>query len=337
MKKMIRISVIKIGLIAIVMIVASACAAEETKLTSLTFSGPPANVTYPMLYIIEHNCMADIAEKVEFVPWNNPDQLRALIAGKQVDFVGIATNVAATLYNKKVPLKLIEVSFPSNLWIVSTDKRLASLIDLKGKEVAMPFRGGMPEILFTRIALKMGLDPKKDLKLRYVGCPMDAVQLLMLGRVRYAFLAEPSISMAVHKSRETAFKTKTFTLYHSVDMQKEWGKVYQKEPAIPSAGIAATARIATNDRVIKRFHEEYLKALQWCKAHPDKTGELAARYFPTLKPLPVADAIKTAHFRFLPAFEARKELEHFFSVLNASNPAVIGGKLPDINFYWKAP
>ncbi len=53
---------------------------------------------------------ADIAEKVEFILWTNPDQLRALALNGKVDFIALPTNVAANLYNRGAPLALLNVS-----------------------------------------------------------------------------------------------------------------------------------------------------------------------------------------------------------------------------------
>ena len=53
--------------------------------------------------------------KIEFKLWNNPDELRALILKKEVDFIALPTNVATNLYNKGIDLKLLNVS----TWAIS--------------------------------------------------------------------------------------------------------------------------------------------------------------------------------------------------------------------------
>lgn len=311
--------------------------AQETKRDTLTLSGPRAVVSYPFLYMIEQNRLADIADQVEFKLWNNPDQLRAIVVGEQADFVAIPTNVAAIFFNKGVDLKLLNVSVWGILWMVSRDPELKTLADFKGKEIAMPFKGDMPEILFSELALKQGLDPKKDFELRYVNNPMDALQLLMLRRVDHALLAEPAISMLLHKSQTLPMKLIAPDLYRSVDLQAEWGRLYQTDPKIPQAGIAVTSRASANSELVKRVQQEYAAATLWCSQHPDQAAELVAKHIPPLESEPVAQAIRITRFENVPAEQARQDLEAFYTVLFDRNPAKIGGKLPADGFYAPTP
>jgi len=70
------------------------------KMDKIIIAGPPANVSHPVFKMIEDGVLSEYADKVEFVMWKNPDQLRAMIINKEVDFVAVPTNVASILYNK---------------------------------------------------------------------------------------------------------------------------------------------------------------------------------------------------------------------------------------------
>ncbi len=149
-------------------------------LEKLTVSGPMAVVTYPLLAMVDNGKFAQIAKEVEVKIWQNPDQLRALIVGNGADFIAVPTNVAAMFYNKGINLQLLNVSVWGILHMVSRDQNLKTLADFKGKEIAMPFKGDMPDIVFSELARQQGLDPDKDFVIRHVSTPMDAVQLLTL-------------------------------------------------------------------------------------------------------------------------------------------------------------
>jgi NitT/TauT family transport system substrate-binding protein len=125
-------------------------AAQAAKIPRLILSGPFAAVSNPLIHMVESGALKDVAEQVEFVPWKDPDQLRVLaIDGKSdADFVAMPTNVAANLYNRGVKLQLVNVSTWGVLWMVSRDPGLKTLADFKGKEIAMPFRADMPDIVF---------------------------------------------------------------------------------------------------------------------------------------------------------------------------------------------
>lgn len=153
--------------------------AEPTQRERLVLAGPATAVSFPLLHMVESGALADIAPQVEFVAWNNPDQLRALAMEGQADFMAMPTNVAANLYNRGVPLQMVNVSVWGILWMVSRNPDMKTLTDFKGEEIAVPFRGDMPDIVFGFLAEKSGLDPRRDFTVRYSATPMDAMQLLV--------------------------------------------------------------------------------------------------------------------------------------------------------------
>ena len=136
-------------------------AKDENK---IVVAGPFATVSHPIMHMIETDALKDLGKRIEFRLWKNPDELRALILKGDVDFMALPTNVAANLYNKDVDLKLLNVSVWGILGMISRDPNLKTLKDFKDKEIAVPFRADMPDIVFQELAKKSGLDPKKDEK-----------------------------------------------------------------------------------------------------------------------------------------------------------------------------
>lgn len=312
---------------------ALAATAPGTKLPKLVLAGPYAAVSNPMIHMVESGALKDLADKVEFIPWKDPDHLRVLAMDGQADFVAMPTNVAANLYNRGVKLQLLNVATWGVLWMVSRDNSLKTLADFKGKEIALPFRADMPDIVFQLLAEKQGLDVKRDFKLRYVGTPIEAMQLLITRRVDHALLAEPAISMALRKTRSFPVSVIAPELFRSVDLQKEWGRVMQREARIPQAGITVMGKAAADTNLIARFQSAYAASLAWCEANPEPCGALVAKRADLLTPEAVADSIRIDNARFVPALDAQPELVFFFNQLLAKQPALVGGKLPDAGFY----
>lgn len=302
------------------------------KLDTLTLSGPMASVSHPLLHMIESGALNDIADKVKFVLWKNPDELRALTLRSRADFIAIPTNVAANLYNKNVEIKLLNVSVWGILGMITRDKDKQTLADFKGCDIAMPFRADMPDILFEEIVKKQGLNPKKDFNLKYVGSPIDAMQMLIMRRVDHALLAEPAISMALRKTNSFPLKLIAPDLYRSSDLQKEWGDVFKVEGKIPQAGMAVIGNQDT--QVIKRFNEEYAASLKWYKTHPKEAGELVSKHISMLDAQAVADSMEYVQLENVSAKNAKNDLEFFYEVLKNNNPKSIGGDLPNNEFYY---
>jgi NitT/TauT family transport system substrate-binding protein len=302
------------------------------KVEKLVLSGPMATVSHPLFRMIETGALSDIAKKVEFKLWKNPDELRALTLKGGADFIAIPTNVGANLYNKGVNIKLLNVSVWGILGILTRDKTKKTLSDFKGCEIAMPFRADMPDIVFEEIAKKEGLNPKKDFKLRYVGSPIDAMQMLIMRRVDHALLAEPAISIALRKTGSFPLKLVAPDLYRSDMLENEWGKVFKVKAQIPEAGMAVVGDI--DKTIIKRFNEEYQKAMIWYKTHKKEAGILAVKYVKMLEANGVSDSIDYVKLDTITAKDAKKDLEFFLNILKTNNPKSIGGKLPDDGFYY---
>jgi len=137
--------------------------------------------------------------------------------------------------------------------------------------------------------------------------------------------------MALRKTNSYPLKLIAPDLYRSADLQKEWGKVFKVEGEIPQAGMAVVGQ--KDPYIIKRFNEEYAKALQWYKTHPKEAGVLVNKYIPMLMPEAVSDSIKYVQLNYVNIKDAQKDLEFFFNILNKNNPKSIGGKLPNSLFY----
>jgi len=306
------------------------------KMDKLVIAGPFASVSHPILQMVQTNALKDIGVEVEFRLWKNPDELRALVIKGDVDMVALPTNTAAILYNKGVDLQLINVSTWGILGMISRDPTLKTLKDFKGKEIIVPFRADMPDIVFTELLKKQGMNPKKDFELKYVASPIDAMQMLIMRRADHVLLAEPAISVALRKTKSFPISIIAPELHRSADLQVEWAKTFNTSVDVPQAGIAVLGHMKNNTKLINRFLVEYEKALQWYKANPEKAGELVADTIDLLSSEGVMDSISHVNLKNVSAIDSKAKLEFFFEVLKEGNPKSIGKKLPDDGFYYRA-
>ncbi|MBN8477456.1 MAG: ABC transporter substrate-binding protein [Burkholderiales bacterium] len=320
------------AVMAVAMVLAVGPALAQ-KLPRLVLSGPMAPVSNPLVHMAATGALADIADSVEFVTWRDPDQLRSMALEGKADVLAMPVNVAANLHNRGAKLRLLNVSTWGVLWMVSRDPDLKTLADFRGKEIAMPFRGDMPDIVFGLLAEEQGIDARKDLQLRYVASPIDAMQLLVMRRVDHALLAEPAVSMALRKTRSFPLSTVAPELHRSVDLQQEWGRVFQRSPRIPQAGVALMASVKDRPAFVARIEAEYARSLLWCKARAADCGKLVASRIDALTPEAVADAMASGQMEAVPAAAARAEVEFLLDRLVRKNPALVGGKMPDDDFY----
>ncbi|MGD9944710.1 MAG: ABC transporter substrate-binding protein [Burkholderiaceae bacterium] len=299
----------------------------------LVLAGPSAIVSAPLIHMVESGALASLAERVEFTPWRDPDQLRVMALEGKADVLATPTNVAANLHNRGAALQLLNVAVWGVLWIVTQDEERRKLADYRGEEIAVPFRGDMPDIVLQLLAAQHGLDLRRDLRLRYVPTPMEAMQLLLTRRVRHALLAEPAVSMALRKARSLPVGLVAPSLYRGADLQQAWGQAFGRAPRIPQAGIVATGGLLQDADALTRIRDAYARSLAWCRAEPMACGQLMSRHIDLLTPEAVADSIAVSQLEAVPARDARAELTLFFEQLQGRNAALIGGRLPAPAFY----
>lgn len=170
-------------------------------LPQITLAGPPAIVSAPLIHMAETGALKDAAQRTVFTAWRDPDQLRMMAMGGKADVLAMPSNVAANLFNRGAGVTLLNISTWGALWIVTRDAQRKTLADFKGEEIAVPFRGDMPDIVLQLLLTKQGLDPLRDFRIRYVPTPMEAMQLLITRRVSHALLSEPAVSLALRKTR----------------------------------------------------------------------------------------------------------------------------------------
>jgi len=322
-----RLTVLRVWVIAVLAAVPVWLCAQERE---LILSGPPAAVSFPLVVLIEHGALDEWADTVRFIEWRDPDRIRALVLQGAADFVALPSNVAANLHNRGVDLRLISLSTWGLLYVLSPQPGPLSLADLTGQELAVPFRGDMPDIVLA--ALLDQLPENERPRIRYLASPMDAVQMLLMGRTDHALLSEPAASLARQRSATGLIGALSPELHRSIDLQEHWGTVFERPPRIPQAGICVLG--APDRRLIERFARAHRQALEWLVAQPEQAAELIAPYFDVLTQEAIVEAIVHSRLEPLSALDARPELEFFYRLLARSTPGLIGGALPPDAFYW---
>lgn len=315
------------GLFAAVAAPARARAAAPP-LDNLVLAGPPAPPSLYLAHLARQPTLAPFARSVRFVPWKSPDQLRAGVIAGDYHVAATPVNVAATLYRKGVPIRLLDVTVWGILSILSTEEGIRSVSDLKGRELAVPFRGDMPDLVLQALLRKAGLKPGIDVKLSYVGSPFEGIQLFVARRVASVLLPEPASTAALLRGRSVGLAAR-----RAVDLQQAWAAAFGGSGRIPQAGTLVQAKLAAErPDLLAAITAGEREAIAWITANRPSASRLGAELFGLDSEI-ILQSLRTTPLAWRSAREARAEIDRFYAILAEIDPALIGGGLPDERFY----
>ena len=297
-------------------------------LDELVVHGPPGTSSVPLAHLVESGRLAPHAGKVRFRVYASPDELRAGIASGQWKLAQTPTYVAANMYNRGLPVRLLNLMTSGQLYLMARDQAITSLDLLKGRSLGLFFRNDMPDLVFQYIARGKGLDIRKDLTVHYAATPMEAAQSLLAGKVDAAVLSEPAATAAVLQGMRSGIQ-----VTRALDLQAAWAEVTGGRPTIAQAGMLVSADLAEHHPgLIQAIQDGCKHSSQWTRDNPGSAARLAEDYM-GLKAPAIERSILHSNLGAVSARDAKPELERLFSALAELSPAILGGKLPDDGFY----
>lgn len=303
-----------------------AFAAKPGKLIAATPLGLPQVI---LARALEDPELKNLIPERELLDWKNPDQLRAWLARAEVMMTATPTNVAANLYNRGVPVVLMNVNVWGTLGMLGLEQKgsLAMMEDLAGRHVGVPWRGDMPDLVFRYLLGKAGLEVGRDVKVSYQSSPFETVQMYVAQRLDAAVLPEPM---------RTATRLQSVQFGQSpneLDLQQEWARLAGGEPLLPQAGVLCRRELLEQaPEQVAALQAAIGRAVDWVVRQPEDAARLGADRSPLSRQV-YEGAIARTVLKMVNAQEARPALEDFFSALSELSSGFIGGKLPDADFY----
>lgn len=191
----------------------------------------------------------------------------------------------------------------------------------------MLFPNELPSLLLERLFRNAGIDAAKDITLVPTATPLEAMQLLVLGRVDAALIPEPAASAAVVKG-SVAGKT----IHRTIDLQVEWGKMTDEHKTVPQGGWLPIVSGKQKSRRHRSHPGLFAAADDDVNVHPARAANNAAGALQM--PWPVIEkSIPYCNLVAKPAHQERPAIEAVLKAMADVNPGYIGGRLPDAAFY----
>ena len=294
---------------------------------SLAIYGPPAGPSITLAHAVATGKLSDIASETSFTAWRNPDELRAGLTSGGILLSVVPIQAAANLYNRGFPIRLANAMTNGLLYIIAEDAAINAIPDLAGRHIAVPFRGDTPEIIFGQLLKHNGMNPS-DLEITYAGSPIEAMQLILAGRVDAALTAEPSTTAAVLRGRQAGKDIR-----RAISIQDAWGEMTGAAPVLPQAGLAVMQEFLDDSGyALPSLLTTLEEATEEVLGNPDAAAANATESLGMPAPL-LAASIPNSNLVARPATEARADIERMLAAMAGEDLTRSGGAMPDDAFY----
>lgn len=262
------------------------------------------------------------------MPGTNDEVVAALSKG-DADIAAVATNLAATLYNKTDGgVTVLAVNTLGVLSLLSNGQEAATVSELKGKTIYAPGQGANPEYILRYVLSGNGLDPDKDVTLRFVG---EGSELLTVWQSdpEAVILAPQPVATSILMQNENAK-----TLF---DMTEEWDKIAGGDSTLMmGCVIVRNEFLQANPGAVELFLQEYAASIEKAQSDVEGTAALCQQYGLIPKAALAQKAVPSCGLTFVTGAEMKTGLSGYLQVMFDANPKSVGGTLPGDGFYYGA-
>lgn len=247
-----------------------------------------------------------------------------------IDIAILPPNVAAKLYNKN-PSSIVVLAVVGNsmLSLLSRDPTIQSPTDLSGKKVYVAGQGATPDYILRTLTTESLSDVSK-VQYDYSLSTADIATAIATGRIDYAFLPEPFVTLSMEVAKE---KNNPLTI--SFSAQDSWAASGKGDDFPMTVCVVRKEFAKQHDSLVRDFLEAYRLSVQWTLDNPKRAGTLAEKAGIGLQAAVAEKAIPRCNLVFIPANEARGSLERLLQVFLLFDSQSIGGRLPDDGFYFQ--
>ena len=278
----------------------------------------------PVAKLIEDSTSVSDIE-LSFEKFPDPQALLPKLLKNEIDIGFLPINVAAKVYNSSSKAILCAgISGYGNLAIITKDKNIKNLSDLEGKTLYVAGQGSTPEYMLKFLLSKNKLIDKVIMDFSIPTASLAPA--LISDKIEYALVPEPFATIA---------SIKDSSVFYAIDLQKEY-KSLTKSDNYPLTCIVVNSRFAKEKpESVKTFLDQYKKSALWTVENPAQAGILCEKADLGLAPAIVTKTLPKSNYKYIPAADARKDIEAMLKIFMENDKSSIGGKLPDKDFYLK--
>lgn len=254
------------------------------------------------------------------------DLLVSKLQADEFDIACLPVNLAANIYNKGIEYQLLGINTLNNLYIVGNDTNISNINDLKGNTIGIINKGATPDVLFSYIMSKNGIDTNKDITIDYSMPQAELTAAIIAGKIKYAVLPEPFVSQVISKNSNCKIL---------FDLQQEFNKVNGESTNITQGCIVVNKEFANkNKKILDEFIKQYIKSIEFVNKNFAEAGSICEKYSLGVTSSTAETAIPRSNIVFISSKDSKKDVDKFLKILFNFSPKSIGNKIPDQGFYY---
>ena len=273
--------------------------------------------------------MEDHADEYAFTLVGAPDAVVSAIASVDADIAAVPTNLAATLYNKtKGNVQLLALNTLGVLSILEMGDTIQSVEDLAGKTLYATGQGSTPEYVLNYILAANGLTD--SVTVEYKSEHAELATLAAAGDVDLVLLPEPHVTSVLSQNAQYRIALDVTALFEEAAAKNG------EENTTMSMGCVIVRKdfAQANPEKVAAFMEAYAQSIEFVNSDVEAASQLVEKHGIMPKAAVAAKAIPNCHIVYIDGEEMKTQIEPFFQMLFAANPASVGGALPAEDFYY---
>ena len=256
------------------------------------------------------------------------DELSLLLVKGELDIALLPANMAAILYQKtEGQITVLNLNTLGVLYGVSGDAEITSLEDLKGRTVYLTGKGATPEASLRYLLSETGLT-EQECTLEFLSEASEAAAVLAEHPEAVGVLPQPFVTAALMQNEK---------LQVVLDLNEIWKEGGNGDYGmVTGVTVVRSAFLEEHPEAVRSFLEEQKKSVETVLADPQAAAVWAVEEGIVAKEPIAAKAIPECNLVCVTGQEMKTALSGYLEVLENFKPELIGGKLPDEDFYYEA-
>ncbi len=297
---------------------------KKETINIVTLKGPSA---ISMIKLIDDNSKIN-GLKTNFIIKDEPLQVRKMLINEDVDFAVLPTTMAAIMYNKGINYKLAAIPLWGTLYLCGKDSTIHKWTDLKGKKINLMAKGMTPDVLFKYLLTKNNIIVDKDVELDYsFPTHIELANAIAAEKADIGVISEPFVSIITNKNKNINI---------IFDLDKEWKIATNNNIPLAQTALIVNSNFANNyPEITNIFLQEYKETSEWVNINHNLAAKLIVKHKILLDSSIAITSIKRSNIKFEYAYERKNAINKYLNIFYLMNNKIIGGKIPDEEFYYK--